>query len=54
MLADAQQAMLEPRIEACRPRGKTVPLDRRRTIPAILWQHQNGAKWRSVLSEPGT
>ncbi len=25
----------------------------RRTISTILWQHQNGAKWRSVPSELG-
>ena len=53
MLTDAQWAMLEPLIEACRPRGKTAPQDLRRTISAILWRHQNGAKWRSVPSELG-
>ncbi len=25
----------------------------RRTLSAILWRHQNGAKWRSVPSELG-
>ncbi len=53
MLTDAQWAMLEPLIEACRPKGKTAPQDLRRTISAILWRHQNGAKWRSVPSELG-
>ena len=53
MLTDAQWALLEPLIEACRPRGKTPPQDLRRTISAILWRHQNGAKWRSVPSELG-
>ncbi len=53
MLTDTQWAMLEPLIEACRPRGKTPPQDLRRTISAILWRHQNGAKWRSVPSELG-
>ena len=53
MLTDAQWALLEPLIEACRPRGKTAPQDLRRTISAILWRHQNGAKWRSVPSELG-
>ena len=53
MLTDAQWAKLEPLIEACRPKGKTPPRDLRRTISAILWRHQNGAKWRSVPSELG-
>ena len=45
--------MWEPLIEACRPKGKTPPKDLRRTIEAILWRHQNGAKWRSVPAELG-
>jgi len=53
MLTDAQWAMLEPLIEACKPKGKTAPQDLRRTLSAILWRHQNGAKWRSVPSELG-
>jgi transposase len=53
MLTDAQWVMLEPLIEACRPKGKTPPGNLRRTISAILWRHQNGAKWRSVPSELG-
>jgi transposase len=53
MLTDVQWAILEPLIEACRPKGKTPPQDLRRTISAILWRHQNGAKWRSVPSELG-
>ena len=53
MLTDAQWGMLEPLIEACRPKGKTPPRDLRRTISAILWRHQNGAKWRSVPAELG-
>ena len=42
-----------PLIEACRPKGKTEPRDLRRTISAILWRHENGAKWRSVPAELG-
>ena len=53
MLSDAQWALLEPLIEACRPKGKTPPQDLRRTLSAILWRHQNGAKWRSVPFELG-
>ena len=53
MLTDAQWALLEPLIEACRPKGKTPPQDLRRTLSAILWRHQNGAKWRAVPEELG-
>jgi transposase len=53
MLSDAQWALLEPLIEACRPKGKTPPQDLRRTVSAILWRHQNGAKWRAVPEELG-
>jgi transposase len=53
MLTDTQWALLEPLIEACRPKGKTAPRDLRRTLSAILWRHQNGAKWRSVPSKLG-
>ena len=53
MLDDAEWRKLEPLIEACRPRGKTPPQDLRRTISAILWRHQNGAKWRSIPAELG-
>src|SRR3954454_18555318 len=44
MLTDTQWGRLEPLIEACRPQGKTPPQDLRRTLSAILWRHQNGAK----------
>jgi transposase len=53
MLSDAQWALLEPLIEACRPKGKTPPHDLRRTLSAILWRHQNGAKWRAIPDELG-
>jgi len=52
-MTDAQWALLEPLIEACRPRGKTPPQDLRRTVAAILWRHDNGAKWRAVPAELG-
>src|SRR4051794_22864052 len=44
---------LEPLIEACRPKGKTAPKDLRRTISAIVWRHQNGAKGRAIPAELG-
>ena len=53
MLADAQWTKLEPLIEACRPKGKTAPKDLRRTISAIVWRHENGAKWRAIPAELG-
>jgi len=53
VLTDAQWDQLAPLIEACRPRGKTEPQDLRRTIEAIIWRHQNGAKWRSIPAELG-
>src|SRR4051794_1945861 len=48
VLTDEQWAALEPLLEACRPKGKTPPRDLRRTIEAIVWRHENGAKWRAV------
>ena len=53
MLSDAQWAMLEPLVEQCRPKGKTPPRDLRRTLEAILWRHENGAKWRAIPAELG-
>jgi transposase len=53
VLTEAQWAQLAPLIEACRPHGKTEPQDLRRTIEAIIWRHQNGAKWRSIPAELG-
>src|SRR4051812_44673144 len=53
MLTDMQWAEFEPPFEACRPKGKAPPKDVRRTITAILWRHQNGAKWRAIPSELG-
>ncbi|CAA2105932.1 hypothetical protein MBUL_03436 [Methylobacterium bullatum] len=54
MLSDAQWGELESLIEACRPKAKTPPKEIRRTIPAILWRHQNGAKWRAIPDESGS
>ena len=53
VLTDAQWAELAPLIEECRPRGKTRHHDLRRTIEAIIWRHQNGAKWRAIPAELG-
>ena len=40
--------VLAPLIEACRPAAKVPPRHLRRTISAIIWRHDNGAKWRSL------
>src|SRR3954453_22591621 len=53
MLTDGAWMDLEPLIEACRPKGKTPPQDLRRTLSAILWRHQNGAKWRAIPADLG-
>ena len=53
MLTDAQWTILEPLVEACRPHAKVPPSDLRRTMSAILWRHENGAKWRALPAELG-
>lgn len=53
IFTDAAWAVWEPLIEEVRPRGKTPPHELRRTMSAILWRHQNGAKWRSIPAELG-
>jgi transposase len=53
MLSDAQWTVLEPLVEACCPHSKVPPSNLRRTISAILWRHENGAKWHSLPAELG-
>ena len=53
MLSDVQWAVLEPLVEACRPHSKVPPSNLRRTLSAILWRHENGAKWRSLPADLG-
>ncbi len=53
VLTDAQREVLAPLIEACRPPRKTEHHDLRRTIEAIIWRHDNGAKWRQIPAELG-
>lgn len=52
-LTDAEWAVLEPLVEACRPHAKVPPSHLRRTISAIFWRHRNGAKWRALPAEFG-
>jgi transposase len=53
VLTDAQWEVLAPLIEASRPPYKTDHHDLRRTIEAIIWRHDNGAKWRQIPAELG-
>src|SRR3712207_1184986 len=53
VLSDAQWAALEPLIQACGPPHKTEHKNLRRTIEAIIWRHENGAKWRAIPPELG-
>ena len=53
MLTDAQWTLLEPLVEVCRPHAKVPPRHLRRTIGAVLWRHDNGAKWRRCLPSTG-
>jgi transposase len=52
-LTDAQWAPLASLIEQCRPHAKVPPRHLRRTISAIIWRHDNGAKWRALPAELG-
>ncbi len=53
MLTDAQWLILGPLVEACRPAAKVPSPTLRQTLSAMLWRHQNGAKWRAVPDELG-
>ena len=44
---------MEPLINEVRPPCKVQHENLRQTIEAILWRHQNGAKWRSIPGELG-
>ena len=48
VLTDGQWAALAPLIEQCRSPHKTEHANLRRTIEAIIWRHDNGAKWRAI------
>ena len=48
VLTDARWAELEPLIDEVRPHCKVPHDNLRETIEAILWRHENGAKWRAV------
>jgi hypothetical protein len=52
-LADRQWDVLEPLLNEVRPWAARPIREFRRTIEAIVWRQQNGAKWRSVPAELG-
>src|SRR3712207_3328203 len=53
VLTDARWEVLAPLIEACRPPHKTGHHDLRRTIEAIIWRHNTGAKRRQIPADLG-
>ena len=53
MLTDAQWTKFEAAIAAVGIRGARPRKDERRTIEAIIWRLDNGAKWRSIPVEFG-
>src|SRR3954463_13821270 len=52
-LSDEQWAVLEPLVEGWPPHAKVPPSHLRRTVEAILWRMQNGAKWRAIPADLG-
>jgi transposase len=53
VLTDAQWAKFEAAIAAAKIRGARPRTEDRRTIEAIIWRLDNGAKWRSIPAELG-
>jgi transposase len=53
VLTDAQWAKFEAAIAAVGLRGARPRKEDRRTIEAIIWRLDNGAKWRSIPAELG-
>src|SRR3712207_3457154 len=53
VLSDARWAELEPLINEVRPPCKVPQENLRQRIEAIVWRHQNGAKWRAIPGELG-
>ncbi len=53
VLTDAQWARFEMATAAANIRGARPRTEERRTIEAIIWRLDNGAKWRSIPAELG-
>ena len=48
VLSDIQWSALEEALHHARSRRGRPIHDMRRTVEAVVWRHQNGAKWRAV------
>jgi transposase len=53
VLTDAQWAKFEAAIAGANIRGARPRTEDRRTIEAIIWRLDNGAKWRSIPAVRG-
>lgn len=53
VLTEAQWAKFADAIAAADIRGSRPRKEERRTIEAIIWRLDNGAKWRSIPAELG-
>jgi transposase len=53
VFTDVQWTAIEPLIEAVRPQTGRELSNLRRTVEAIVWRMQNGAKWRAIPAELG-
>jgi transposase len=53
VLTDAQWAKFEAAITAANIRGARPRVENRRTVEAIIWRLDNGAKWRLIPAEFG-
>src|SRR3712207_6671186 len=53
VFTDVQWGAIEPLFEAVRPQTGRELTNLRRTIEAIIWRMQNGAKWRAIPGELG-
>ena len=53
VLADRQWDVLEPLLNEVRPWAARPIREFRRTIEAMVWRQQNGAKWRAIPAELG-
>ena len=53
VISDERWAVLEPLLNEVRPPAARPIQHFRRTIEAIVWRHDNGAKWRSIPAALG-
>jgi len=53
VISDVAWRVWETLIESVQPKGKTPPRNLLKTVSAIFWCHQNGAKWRAIFFDLG-